>query len=79
MALYDFLLKEQSQATNENVEEMLRSQNKRLIKRKRGKDMDDQEGGPEFMITTSTAVQEVCVIEGDIARERAEEEDKGNR
>ena len=56
---------------------MLRRQHKRLIKRKRGKDKDDQEGGPTFMITA--AVREVCMVEGDRARERAEAEDKGKR
>ena len=67
------MLKEQRQAINENVEETLRRQHKRLIKRKRGKDKDDQEGGPTFMITA--AVREVCMVEGDRARERAEAED----
>ena len=31
------------------------------------------------MITTAATVQEVCVVEGDIARERAEVEDNGKR
>ena len=31
------------------------------------------------MITTDTAVQEVCVVEGDRVRERSEVKDKGKR
>ena len=50
-----------------------------LIKSNRDEDKDDQEGGPNFMITTDTAVREVCVVEGDRARERSEAEDKGKR
>ena len=53
------MLKEHRQAINENGEETFRRQHKRLIKRKRGKDKDGQEGGPTFMITTAAAVQEV--------------------
>ena len=78
VVLYDFVLKEQRQAINENVEEKLISQHKRLMKRKIVEYKDDQEGGPTFMITTAAAVREVCVIEGDRARERVEAEDKGN-
>ena len=72
-------MKDQRQAINENVKETLRRQNKILIKRKRGKDKDEQEGGPTFMITTAAAVREVCVVEGDRGRERVEAEDKGKR
>ena len=56
MALDYFMLEEQRQAINENVDETLRRQHKRMIKRKRRKDKDDQEVGPTFMITTSSAV-----------------------
>ena len=41
-ALDDFMLKEQRQAINDNVEETLIRQKKRLIKRKRGEDNDEQ-------------------------------------
>ena len=75
VALYDFLLEYQRQAINENVEEMLRSQNKSLIKMNRGKDKYYQEDEPTFMITTAAAVREVCVVKGDRERERAESED----
>ena len=47
---------------------MLRRQHRRLIKRKIGENKDEQEGRTTFMITTSNTVQEVCVVEGDIAR-----------
>ena len=57
----------------------MKSHHKRLIKRKRGKDKDDQEGGPTFMITTANAVRELCVVERSRARERAKAEDKGKR
>ena len=72
VAIDDSVLKEQRQAINENVEDMPRSHHKRLIKRKRGKDKDDQEGGTNFMIATVSAVLEVCVVEGYMERERAE-------
>ena len=65
-------MKVQRQAFNEIVEDTLRRQNKRLIKRKRVKDKDNQEGGTTFMITTDSTVQEVCMAEGDRAMERAE-------
>ena len=55
----------------------MRRQNKRLKKRKRGKDKEEQEGGPNFRITTAATVREVGVVEGDRARERAKAEDKG--
>ena len=42
VALDDFVLKEQRQDINENVEETLGMQHKRLKKSKRGKDKDDQ-------------------------------------
>ena len=61
-ALDDFMLKEQRQAINDNVEETLIRQNKRLIKRKRGEDNDEQEGGLTFMITTTASVQEVYMV-----------------
>ena len=57
----------------------MRSQHKRLIKRKRGKDKDEQEVRPTFMINTAVTVQEVCVVNGYIAREIYEAEDKGKR
>ena len=72
VAIDDSVLKEQRQAINGNVKETLRRQHKRLIKRKRGKDKDDQEGGTNFMIATVSAVLEVCVVEGYMERERAE-------
>ena len=36
---------------------------------KRGKDKYDQEGGPTFKIATVANIREVCVVEGDRARE----------
>ena len=72
VALDDFALKEQRQYINENIKETLRRHHKRLIKTKRGEDNDEHEGGKTFMITTGDAVQEVCVVEGDRERERAE-------
>ena len=57
----------------------MRRQHKRLIKKKRGKDKDEQECGPTFIFTTTTAVREVCVVKGNRVRERAKAEDKGNR
>ena len=77
VALDNFVLKYQRQAINENVEETLISQHKRLIKRNRGEDKYGQEGGPAFIITTAVVVREVCVVEGDRARENAKLEDKG--
>ena len=50
-----------------------------LIKRKRGEDKYDQEGGPIFNITTAVAMTEVCVVDGKRARERSGLEDKGKR
>ena len=38
------------------------SQDKRLIKKKRGEDKDEQEGRPTFMITTAAAVRELCMV-----------------
>ena len=73
VALYNFVLKEQRQAINDNVEETLKSYPKRLIKGKRGKYKDEQEGGRTLMITTTVAVKEVCVVGGDRARKRAEQ------
>ena len=55
----------------------MRRKYKRLIKIKRGKDKDEQEVGPTLMIATATDMREVCVVEGDRAREKAELEDKG--
>ena len=69
-SLYDFVLKEQRQTINENVEEKLIRQHLRLIKSKRGEDKDAWEVGPTFMITTSAAVRGVCMVEGDRERER---------
>ena len=57
MALDDFLLREQRQDINENFKETLRRQHKRLVKRKRGEDKDEQEGGTTFMIITTAAVR----------------------
>ena len=62
VALDDFVLKELSQAINENFNETSRRQNKRLIKRKRGEVKDEQEGGHTFMITTANAVREVRMV-----------------
>ena len=59
VVLYDFVLKEQRQAINDNVEETLRSQHMRLIKKNRGEDKDDQEVGPTFIISTNPVVPEV--------------------
>ena len=70
VALDDFVLKEQMQTINENIEEVLRRQHKRQIKRKRGEDKGEQEVGPTFMIATVAAVQEVRVVDGGRARER---------
>ena len=78
VVLDSFVLKEQKQDINKNAKEMLRRQHKRLIKMKRDKYKDDQEVGTTFMITTAAAVREVCVVEGDRARERAEADYKGN-
>ena len=41
VGLDDFLLKEQRRAINENVEEALKMQHKRLIKSNKGKDKDE--------------------------------------
>ena len=79
VALDDFVLKEQMQTINENIEEVLRRQHKRQIKRKRGEDKGEQEVGPTFMIATVAAVQEVRVVDGGRARERDKSEDKGKR
>ena len=79
VALDVFMTKEQRQAINENGKETLGRQHKRPIKRKKVEYKDEQEGGPNFMITTAASVQEVCVVEGDRARERDEAEDNGNR
>ena len=79
VALDYFVLKEQMQAINENFEEPLRRQHKRMIKKKKVEDKDEQEGGPTFMITTAATAQEVCVVKGDRARERGKLEDKGKR
>ena len=68
VVLDDFVLKEQSQAIYETVEETIRRQQKRLMKRNRGKDKEEQEVRPTIMITTAAAVQEVCMVEGDTAR-----------
>ena len=46
----------------------MRKQHKGLIKKKRGEDKDEQEGGPTFMIATAADVREVCVVEGDRVR-----------
>ena len=73
------MLKDQRQAINENFEETLIRQYKRLIRRNIRKDKGEQEGGPAFMITATAAVQEVCVIEGDRTMERAEVKDNGRR
>ena len=43
-----FVLKEQRQAINENFEGVLIRKHEQLIKRKRGKDKDEQEDGAEF-------------------------------
>ena len=42
LVLDDFVLKEQRKDINDNAEEPLRRHHKRLIKMKRGKDMDYQ-------------------------------------
>ena len=58
----------------------MRRQHKSLIKRKRVKDKDDQDGRPSFVITTNANVWEVCVVKGGgRAREISEAEDKGRR
>ena len=54
-------------------------QKKRLIKNKRGEDKDDKEGELTFMITTAAAMWELCLVEGDRARERDKAEDKVKR
>ena len=68
VSLIDFVLKDQWRAINENFKETLRGKHKILIKRKRGEDRDEQEGGQIFMITTDAAVREVCVVVGYRAR-----------
>ena len=50
-----------------------------MIKSKRGKDKEDQEDRPTFMITTDATVQEVGMVEGDRARERSNAENKGKK
>ena len=57
VALDDVVMKKQRKAINENVEETLRMQHTRLIKSNIDEDKDDQEGGPNFMITTDAAVR----------------------
>ena len=47
---------------------MLIRQHKRPIKKKSGKDKNDQEGCLTFMVATTTAVQEVCMVKGCRAR-----------
>ena len=79
MALDDFALKEQMQSINDNVKKTLGRQNKRLVKSKKNKDKDGQEGGTTFMITTAAAVWKVCMVEGYRSRERYKAEDKGKR
>ena len=59
VALDDFVLKEKRQDINKAVKETLISQQKRSIKFKRVRDKEEQENGPNFMITTAAAVQEV--------------------
>ena len=59
VVLYDFVLKEQRQAINDNVEETLRRQHMRLIKKNRGEDKDEQEVGPTFIVSTNPVVPEV--------------------
>ena len=73
VVLDDFVLKEKSQAIYETVEETIRRQQKRLMKSNRGKDKEEQEVRPTIMITTAAAVQEVCMVEGDRARERVKQ------
>ena len=72
-------MKYQRQVINEKVEETLRRQHKRLIKRKRDEDKDDQEVGPTFMITIAADMHEVFVVEGDRVRERTKDDIKGMR
>ena len=43
---------------------MLIRQHKPLIKGKRVKDKEEQEGRPDIIITTATAMREVGVVEG---------------
>ena len=59
-----FMLKEKRQEFNETSKEMLRSQQKRLIKGNRGKDKEEKEGRPNVMITGAATVREVGVVEG---------------
>ena len=59
-----FMLKEKRQEFNETSKEMLRSQQKRLIKGNRGKDKEEKEGRPNVMITAAATVREVGVVEG---------------
>ena len=64
VVLDDFMLKEKRQEFNETSKEMLRSQQKRLIKGNRGKDKEEKEGRPNVMITAAATVREVGVVEG---------------
>ena len=50
-----------------------------MVKRNKGEYKDEQENRSTFIITTSTAAQVVCVVEGEILRERTEAENKGKR
>ena len=68
VALDYFVLKEKRQAVNDTFKEKLRRYHNRLIKRNRGKDKDEQEGGLTFMVITTAAVREVYVVKGYIAR-----------
>ena len=58
---------------------MFRSNHNRLVKRNRGKDKDEKEDDPTFMITTVAAVREVCVVEGGRAKEWSKAEDEVKR
>ena len=57
----------------------MRSLHKRLIKIKRGEYKDNQDGEQAFTITTTAAVQEVCMVKGDRARKIAKSGDKGEK
>ena len=57
----------------------MRSLHKRLIKIKRGEYKDNQDGEQAFTITTTAAVQEVCMVKGDRARKMAKSGDKGEK
>ena len=64
VALYDFVLNEKRWDINENIDEILISHQKRLIKRNICEDKYEKEVRPTFMITTAATVWEACMVWG---------------